>query len=495
MRLKIFLITLFVSLFCTSVIAKELLSSWDDLTLVGGFKVPVVQIDTANTVAASGSFDKRPGTVKWIANHSSVGNIIEFTEPSEPSMAFPTLIEGRHGLPFVGNANLTARGVQWIDADNVLVSGRYFYSSASTYNWIANWNLETGVETLYEVGHVDETSDWAEGSSSNKLFHLHQAFGAGFVRVAPDWLAGNGYPADSIGLAAGGYDVITCSMGPAAAVWSIGDTLPTTLLDYPILTTSSDGANHFEIRDKNYSYPLYGPEGTYPWPIETDTPSTPLGMWRTQPDLDIIQTSPQVVGPTGSTGYFLGDEVSHGAGWIDDSNYKGLVYGVTHPNGYLDYDAQGAQEGAGEMFLAYDPSTFYNDTGSHYPHDSAFAGGPAGSYSHSLYVYDPDCLAQVGSGAIDEWECTPTIITPDFSNLPETPTGTVKNPTEIGGVFWDEDRGYLWLVLTRMSSGNLYPILAAYTLNGTAEGTSSTPYMPRHARIGGAFYNITLPAE
>ncbi|MBM9513981.1 hypothetical protein [Desulfogranum marinum] len=462
MRLTILLVTALISLSYTSATAKTLVSSWFDFTLVGGFKVPATLIDGYNTRYASGSFDKRPGTNKWIAHHGVSGRIIEYIEPSDPDMTFPTLIAGRNGRPFTTVEYMEAQGVQWIDANQVLCSGRLTYSHPGTYNWVSIWNLNTGVETLQSVGRVDDTADWIDGINYNKLFHLHQALGGGFTRIPSDWAAANGLAGKNIGMAAGGYDALNSPMGPALGAFAIGDTVPTYLMDYPTSNFASDGQNHYEIRDKNYAFPTYinGNTQSSSCPSGSDYSAcnNPIPIFASQPDFGTIQENPRLSGPTGDIGYFLADSVSNGAGWIDDSNYKGVVYGITSPNGYLDYDAQTS------TFLVYNPSDFYDGSTAHYLHPTDYADGPTGSFTKNLYVYNPDCLAQVASGDINEWECTPTIITPDFSELPVTPVDRNKLPTRIGGVYWDNDRGYLWLVLTQMSGGNLYPMLVAYEL-------------------------------
>jgi len=458
--MKISLILILIFFYCNSATAKTLLSSWSDLTLVGGFSVPATLINGYNTRYATGSFDKLPGSKQWVANHGLSGYVVEYTEPSEPNMSFPTLVVGRHGHPFAGKTKITTPGVQWIDADNVICSVRRYYSSGGFYDWVSLLNLNTGVEKLQTVGNVDTSVDWAEGSSSNKLFHLHQSFGGGFTRIPSDWATVNLSGKTVVGMAAGGYDVLNSPMGPAVGAFEVGDTLPITLMDYPIHNTSSDGKDHFEVRDKNYWFPVYS----------SDVENTPIHLWKWSPDYGEVQSDPQLMGPTGDNGYFTAEVVSSGAGWIDDPNYKGLVFGVLSPNGYIDYSAQSVP-GAGEMFLVYDPSTFYSEdsnTGKikHWLH-TEYADGPSGSYSNKLYVYDPDCFAQVADGTIDEWECSPTIITPDFSNLPINPVDRDRLPTSIAGVFWDEDRSYLWLVLTQMSNGNKYPMLVAYELGTT----------------------------
>lgn len=460
------LIVIIILLFHSVALGKMLPTSWSDFSLVGGFTVPASIIDGYNARYASGSFDKRPGTNKWIAHHGVSGYIVEYTEPSEPDMTFPSLVLGRHGHPLSTITNMSPRAVQWIDADKVLVSGRLTYSHPGTYNWMSIWNLATGVEAIQTVGNVDDSSDWQEGLNYNKLFHLHQALGGGFTRIPEDWVSANGLKGKTVGLTAGGYEALNSPMGPAAAAFAVGDTVPTYLLDYPPATVSSDRANHYEIRDKNYSFPTYvgGDTASALCPNGTSYAScnNPIPIFTGPSDFGIIQDNPRISGPTGDTGYFLADGVSAGAGWIDNSTYKGLVYGIQSPNGYLDYDTQR------DDFLVYDPSKFYNGSTAHYLHPIDYAGGPKGTYTNNLYIYDPDCLAKVVVGSIHEWECRPTIITPDFSDLPVSPISREYLPTKIGGVFWDNDRGYLWLILTQMSSGNLYPMLVAYELKDAA---------------------------
>jgi hypothetical protein len=459
----LFIVFVFVSHQAT---AKTLLTSWSDLTLVGGFKIPESTIDGKNARYATGSFDKRPGTNKWVAHYSNEGHIVEYTEPGEPDLTFPYLTPGRWGKPFTKVSKITTQAVQWIDEDQVICSGAFGYSHPGTYNWVSIWNLATGVETLQTIGKVDATSaDWAEGSASNQLWYTIQALGGGFSRIPSSWATDNGLAEKTIGLMAGGRKSNGTSYGPTAAAFAVGDTIPTFLMQFPSAIFSADGNHHFEIRDKNYSFPAY---------LNGDTASTqcpapgnewgycnnPIAGFTWTPDFGILSENPRIAGPTGDIGYFNADRVSHGAGWIDDDTYSGIVYGVNSPNGYLDYDAQS------DGFLVLDPSTYYDGSVAHYEHPEEYSGGPAGSWSRKLYVYDPDCLAQVATGTKDDWECPATVITPDFSNLPASPvtSASTQLTTYIGGVYWDADRNYLWLVLTQMSEGNRYPILVAYQL-------------------------------
>lgn len=443
--------------------AKTLFTSWSQLTLVGGFKVPIAAIDGKNSRYTSGAFDKRPGTSYWIAHHGVSQYIVEYIEPSQPDMTFPYLAVGRHGAPFTSVDKISATGVQWIDADNVVCSGRKSYRTGSTSNWVSIWNLSTGVETLQSVG---ATLD------DNALFHLHNAFGSGFTRIPSSWAAV--YTGGrTIGMAAGGYDVLGSPMGPAMAAYSLGDTLPKTLIDYPIGSDSSDGQNHYEVRDKNYSFPDY------------DTSTGILPLWQ-GPGYGTVGSNPLLKGPTGDNGWFVADEVSHGAGWIDSNLYKGVVFGVTSPNGYIDYNAQG-DPGSGSMFLVAYPSTFYdgdpperagcddtNNRGCHSGY-TEYANGPIGSYTNNLYVYDPDCLAKVSLGEIREWECSPTIITPDLSGLPFSLKKEGNDPSKIAGVTWDSDRGYLWLTITKAHTDNKYAILVAYKLISIPDESAPAP--------------------
>lgn len=485
MRLVAMLLLLLFPSLCG---AKSLPTSWDNFTLVGGFKVPSAELNGTNTRYTSGAFDKRPGTTTWIASHSTVsGLIVEYVEPGSPSISFPYLTIGRNGNPFVGVDSIGPAGVQWIDGDNVIASGRKSYRSGGTYNWVSLFNLATGVETLQTVGDVDDSANWAEGSSDNYLFHLHNALGSGFTRIPQEWA--NLYTGGrTIGMAAGGYDVLGSPLGPAIGAYAVGDVLPQTLVDYPMGNTSSDGNTHYEIRDTNYLFPQYGGDG-----------GTPLPIWSEAPNTGVVSTSPDLIGPTGNVGYFVADEVSHGAGWIDDDTYSGIVFGVLSPTGYIDYNAQG-DAGSGSMFSVTDTSYFYSDQGDDnrgdHQSETEYASGEDSTYIQRLYVYDPECLAQVSVGTIDEWECTPTIITPDFSELPFTVATAVvdaKNPTKIAGVTWDSDRDLLWLTLTQMHDDNKYAVLVAYSLTGDTTPDPITPHTTRSTfTMGAGMYILKL---
>lgn len=446
--MRLIILTIMFVFLSHSATAKTLFSSWDQLTLVGGFKVPANVIDGVNTRYTSGSFDKRPGTTSWVASHGYTKMIAEYTEPSPPDMTFPYLVPGRSATSALNSVRgLGVSGVQWIDSDWVLVSGRQSYRYDATWHWVSKVNLTTGEEQIQEVLHVDDTADWAEKGSDNKAFHFMEAFGGGFTRIPSEWAATN-TGGRTIGMAYGGYDVLNSPMGPSIGAFALGDQLPITLLDYPISNTSSDGKNHYEIRDKNYSFPTYL--------------TTPLPLWTGSPGYGQIQASPPIGGPTGSVGYMTADKISSGAGWIDDTTKKGVVFGVLSPNGYLDYDAQGSPGTGDGMFDVADPSVYYDGViRYHYIHDAAYAGGPDATYTRNLYVYDPDCLAKTAAGRQNEWECTPTIITPDFSNLPWVLHDT-RPVSRIAGVTWDADRNLLWLTITQMHDGNKYAVLVAY---------------------------------
>jgi|GEM_PF-4370342 len=457
--------------------AKTLFTSWDQLTLIGGFKVPSSTEVGTNSKYTSGAFDKLPGTksngdIAWIANlHDSQGYVIEYIEPSGgPTTSFPELKVGRYDEVSETSLPYGPTGVQWIDENNLIASSRKSYRSSpgATWNWIALHNLETGVTTALEVGHVDDSTDWEEGSLDNKLWATHQSFGAGFVRIPSTW-ASSYTGGRTIGLGRGGYDTSGSPFGPSLAAFAITDTYPTVLLNYPYSALASDGNSHWEIRDKNYQIAKSG-----------NREQLPLGHWMNAPGMAKISDVPLLYGPTGDNGWMMTDNVSSGAGWIDDTTYKGIVYGVTTPVGTLDYTAQG-DEGTGDVgFLVYDTSAFYDgDPPEAYPDcddssnrgchsaNTEYANFPDGQYQRNLYVYDPDCLAQVASGALNEWECSPTIINADFSDLPYTVKDSSANATHIKGVTWDADRGYLWLLLTNMHTNNNYPLLVAYQLGKT----------------------------
>jgi hypothetical protein len=455
--------------------AKTPVTSWDQFTLVGGFKIPESTIDGKNARYATGSFDKLPGSNKWIGQYSNLGHIVEYIEPSEPDLTFPYLTTGRWGKPFTSQEYLETEAVQWLDENNVLCSAAFSYADPGTYNWVSIWNLETGVETPQTLGNVDDSFDWEEGLTYNQLWYTIQALGGGFSRIPESWAVENGLEGKTIGFMAGGRKSNGTSYGPTASAFAVGDTLPSFLMQYPSYMYSKDGTSHFETRDKNYSFPAYlnGDTASTQCPAPGDEwgyCNSPIAGFTWSPDFGILSENPRIAGPTGDVGYFNADRVSHGAGWIDDEIYSGVVYGVNSPNGYLDYDAQS------DGFLVLDPSTFYDGSVGHYEHPEEYSGGPAGSWSRNLYVYDPDCLAAVNAGTKDDWECPATVITPDFSNLPISlvVSPDISLTSYIGGVYWDEDRDYLWIIITQMSEGNRYPMLVAYSINGTSTPPTTT---------------------
>ncbi len=388
---------------------------------MGGYSVPKALFEgTKNSRYASGSFDLLPGSNQWIANHGVSGYIIEYIEPGAPSMGFPELIVGRKAHPFKPVRKISAAGVQWLDEKRVICSGRKSYRSGPEKKWVSVVNLHTGQEELISVG----LPEWDE--NSKELFHLHQAFGGGFMRIPEEW-ANEHVGGRTIGMAAGGYDVLGSPLGPAAAAFRIGDELPVTLLDFPMSNPS--------IRDPEYKHP---------------SSKSQLSMWKSA---------------EGDIGYWQGDTVSNGAAWVKHEKFKGVIWGCLFARGYIDYRAQG-DYGSGKLFLVADPAVFYNpETGGgnrgDHKSETQFADGPKGKYGRVLYTYDPDQLAEVVSGRRQPWECEAVRSEFDFTGI--TISEQARGPSQISGLHWDDDRKLLWVTISK-AIDNKWSILAAYEL-------------------------------
>ena len=386
----------------------------DNLTLVGGFKVPANVIDGQNTRYTSGSFDRLNG--KWIANHGTSRRIIEYMEPPEIGTgsfhSWPELIPGRNGHPFQTVDKISASGVYWLDGNLVLCSGRKSYRSGFEKNWICTYNLETGQEVLIP----QENPDFSE----NQNFHLHQAFGTGFCRVPNS---------DRIGIGRGGYDVLGSPLGPALALWSLTDPYPSEILiDY-------DGTR--APRDANYYVPEEG-EVTN-WLV---SPVDGVGLWTAG---------------TCSTW-----------GWVDHPNFRGLLncaFQITGPvdengvqlAGTIDYRAQG-DGGSGGLFGVTSPATFYSENSSggnrgQHEQDTHLATLPPAVYQRILYVYDPNDL-----------EAEPNRYPFPFSGI--TISESNKHRSTVRGLFWDNERQLLWACITNIHTNGKYAVLAAYQLGG-----------------------------
>lgn len=407
--------------------ARRLVSA-ENLQLVGGFRVPQASIDGDNTRYMSGSIDRLGG--KWIANHGVSGRIIEYTEPEAmgtgPSETWPELIPGRNGRPFATVDKISASGVQWLDEDRVLCSGRKSYRSGFEPRWAALFNLETGEETLL---HIEDPSLAEEDN-----FHLHQAFGAGFTRI-PQAFADRHTGGRTIGIGRGGYDVLGSPLGPALAAFDVADSqIDYVLLDHP--------QEHPARRDSMYQYPVN----------EAGETIHQLPIWRD---------------PDETGGFWQAGDVG-AAAWVDNDAFTGLVFPVSQGRGALDYRAQG-DGGSGFFFTVLAPEVFYSpesNGGNRGGHEDEpwNQSMPPARYYQGLYIYDPAQLAEVLAGEREPWECTAH--RSDFpldEDIAWAPEGQ-KSFSRVRGLHWDAERELIWAVISNVWNDHRFAVLAAYRL-------------------------------
>ena len=395
------------------------------LELVGGYRFPNYSIDRKNNFYASGGIDWNGST--WIANHSTVSQYVyELSEPGGELSDWNELVPtGRQFKPFVDVSKIDARGVQWLDENRALVSGRKSYRSGPTETWLAEIDLANQSERLIPLPQpeLDEIGK----------FSIHQAFGAGFTRIPQAWADAHTY-GRTIGMAAGGYDVLNSPLGPALAAYRDGDASPFELLNHPKETPAP--------RDPQYRYPV------------VDHKLAQLPMWKSA---------------DGDQGFWQAGDCSRGAAWIDDNTFKGVIWGAFQARGILDYRAQG-DPGSGQVFAVMEPSIFYNpETGGpnrgNHQQDVANVNEPNAVYSRQLYIYDPDQIAEVAAGKRQAHECEPIISEFPFAELEAiglVPNYLDKKATRIAGLTWDSERKLLWVCLTWINGKS--PILAAYRL-------------------------------
>lgn len=384
-----------------------------NLHLVGGFRVPAGVIDGVNTSYLSGAFDRMNG--KWIANHSGVNDrIIEYIEPGDMGTGdpfqWPLLTLGRNGQPFLSVDKIGPAGVFWLGADRVLCSGRKGYRSGFEPNWMCEFNLSDGTESLIPLANP--------AFDENENFHLHQSFGGGFCRI-PQSYADVHTDGRVIGLGRGGYDVSGSPLGPALAAWRQTDQYPSeVLIDYPFSRTGAIA------RDTDYVVPPNGEVTDW-----LHSPVDGVGKWQ-----------------SGN---------SSTPAWVDHPQFRGILFCTVQVRGTIDYRAQG-DGGSGIMFAVTDPTVFYSANSS-----GANRGGheeevenqtlPPAHYARVLYVYDPENLN--AEPARYEFPLEGISLSDHY-----------KQPSVVKGLFWDNERQLLWACISNVHTDQKYAILAAFEL-------------------------------
>ncbi|CAE7345100.1 unnamed protein product, partial [Symbiodinium pilosum] len=398
------------------------------LTLVGGYRVPINNIEGTTTRALGGCWDLLNG--KWINRHGSSKLVVEYTEPAEglgdpedDYESWPLLVyTGRNADPFASVENIGPGGVIWLDADTVLCSGRKSYRSGYVGTWMCTHNIETGAETLI---NMDDP-----GVDENDNFHRCQAFGSGFCRI-PQPFADSYCDGRTIGAGRGGYDVLNSPSGPAMSALDYeatgGDKIQV-LLDHPYNLPGQPAP-------RSPDYTIARVENGY------------LDFWR----------DPVGSGPL--DGRWIAGDCGNPA-WVPG---VGLFFPVRQCNNTMDYRAQG-DSGSLKYFGVGDTTLFYsaNSDGNRGDHqsDTGLQDYPDAIPLRRVYIYSEAELAEVAQGTRDAWTCTPQII--DFPEGPFTWDNSRPKATELAGMYWDPTRNYLWTCIYQVWNDNTYAVMAAY---------------------------------
>ncbi|MBZ2167693.1 hypothetical protein [Marinobacter sp. F4216] len=385
------------------------------LELQGGFAIPELQdeLGTPNMIWSTLTLDKLPGSTKWVFGHPA-GYVVELEEPGALGTGdvstWPELTMGRYQPVLQQVDNGTTAGAFWLDADTVLASVRKSYRSGFAENTLAAVDMNTGAKTFYSITDPNDTGNDVAN------FHVLQALGAGFMRVNdPIWGAlvakGNDFM-----LGRGGYDVLGSPLGPALGSWNVGDPHATFIIDHP--------DDYPARRDPYYTYPSLDPN-TYD--------KVQLPIWKD---------------PDAEDGFWQAGDVG-GLAHINHPTVKGVVATHNHGRGVHDYRAQG-DGGSGKYFLVKEPSVFYSPDssgGNRSDHESETENQayPDGNYARVGLVYDPADLERVAAGELQPWELDAQRFEWPKSGLPFT--DEARTPTQLGGVYWDNDRQLLWVAM------------------------------------------------
>lgn len=394
------------------------------LELVGGYSVPMMEIDGMFRI--SSSLDLLPGTNRWLTGHPK-GYLIELTEPSKlgtgSSDKWPALKIGKKHRALHNIRKISPTAVLWLNEKEALTSGRKSYRSGFTPTWLSKVNLETGQETRYPIS--------AQSNTKRDNFKVLQALGSGFMRITnQNWAQEN---LNGIGflLGRGGYDVLGSPLGPSLGYWEIGKPHPQMLLDFP-------HESHPARRDPYYSYPAKDPN-TYA--------KAQLPMWKK---------------PDEKGGFWQAGSVG-GLAFINHPSVKGIVVTHNHGRGIHDYRAQG-DAGSDRHFLVKEPDIFYTKRGKGnrggHAEETGNSTYPKGLSARVGHVFDPSHLADVFKGNKRPWEAELTRFEWPKKGLIWQETARIS--TKLGSITWDNERQLLWVVTANHKRANLaaYKIIA-----------------------------------
>lgn len=399
------------------------------LNLVGGFQIPNRPGASKNIKFGYGQIDHIKGTNKWVTSHPD-SYVMELFEPEAlgtgaPS-TWPTMTVGRTQPVALDGKWYKAEAVFFLDADNVLTSARHHYNHPFQSNWISAVNLDTGVETHYDI-ITPENKEWTN-------FAMLESLGSGFIRLNKSWSSTNLDGREFL-LGRGGYDALGSPLGPAIGAWNVGDSTATTLM------TFIKDVNP-QKRDPYYTFPSIYPNNKH---------GSRLGRFKD---------------PVDGVGSWLSGDVG-GIAIINHPLVKGVVATTINPRGVLDYRSQG-DGGSGGYFAVYNPKLFYSpesggsNRGNHWnePLNQAY-GAP--TYGRTGIVYDPDDIAASFKGEITNLD----IVSQDTFEWPRAGfewSDEGLSPTVLGDLFWDDDRQYLWVTQFSRNEASYDMVLAAYEI-------------------------------
>lgn len=393
------------------------------LELVGGFKVPKVEIN--DLWEAPMRFDLRPNSKSWIGTHKA-GYVVELTETTEigkgSTNTWPKLAIKRRQKALQKTTKISPAAALWLDQNWVLTSGRKSYRSGYTKNWLAKVNLNTGQQNYFTIR--------AESNQKNDNFHVLQALGSGFVRIHDPDLSKTFAHGQSFLLGRGGYDVLGSPMGPALGSWKMGEPTATFLIDYPLGKPPAP-------RDPYYFYPNLDPN-TYQ--------KTQLPIWQTA---------------NKKVGHWQAGDVG-GIAIINHPSVKGTIATHNHARGLHDYRAQG-DVGSGKYFLVENPKKFYSKQrgGNRMNHqqETLNQSYPDGTYARVGLIYDPEQLKEVYNHKRLPWENDVDRF--DWPRQGLTWVDAGQSSTELGNPVWDDSRQLLWVAIGNRQT-TVY--LAAYKI-------------------------------
>jgi uncharacterized repeat protein (TIGR01451 family) len=297
-------------------------------------------------------------------------------------------------------------------------SNRLYWNYGFNYNATNPYNPSLGYSTLNDATGV------ATGVGAWSLSNRYEKMDRGGVTPIPQWFADRFTNGDTLGVGFGGYFSVISSggYGPALAAIAPPDinTNPdrTSLPNIPLLGYPY-GSGVRAHRDTDYVN--YYDGGSYPGTLGAFQPSNGVGYWTMS---DII----------------------YGAGsWIDTPSLGGMLY--------IAKVGQGA--------------VWYQNSDRH-----------AQRGSFEWMVYDPNDLAKVASGQLQQWQIQPKYewITPDLPMPIQNQTGWDGDGTaQVGGTTFDPTTNRLYVEVNGAYANGLELFPEVYVFQVGPPPSSTTP--------------------